>query len=641
MATIFERDDLPDHLFSIPRLDFCGDLLADRVGGPWFRLGAQTIDYQRIRRGVEGVIKRQSMLLEPGSFAEVYDKLNYVIDRLDGLGKPGGYKWSGEGKEEYGYAPFHRFNLRSISCEPLVFSRQPNPTFELSINPDLQLYFSLEEISDGIWWNPKRGVVALKRMVVENDNLQIVEIRTDHLRRYLQVRQQALLVGHYRDLYLDDPSEEAAKVFVEEDTMRGSPDQGAKVLVQNLRSGRDPLTQAYIGRRLHLWFEIQPPEINIDDPWAEEAPFDRYEFTLPTKKGPVAPDLFRVGTRGSERDYDGVTCNRMDRIYFEQEVLSKYEGDSRCEIKDNGSVSCRHYWGLERSTSRIGNELLRTEIGDFAVGLPFAEWPHWKQYAVEPPSSETIKALRKEPEIPSIINNLIQDLEVLGNAMVNLARAMHITNPHPFWCSSGESLAARHLKRVYPATASDDEFLERATLMSTLIIDGLECKTLRQLCQAWGKDLHQDGDGKSLGSRKLLERVTLIALLVDQVQPRMVEIPELVKQAEEQPAGGSISDLQIELRTLNEGMRDDLAPLAFLYDLRIYGGLAHRPHKKKAAKAAVKLGLPAKNWHRNHFLYLLELVANSVRQASDYLLVAADECIGRQLSMHRQNRFPS
>jgi len=69
----------------------------------------------------------------------------------------------------------------------------------------------------------------------------------------------------------------------------------------------------------------------------------------------------------------------------------KYQGSSGFNIMDDGSVRYLGYWGLDRSTSRIGNELLSTYIGDFAEGVPFEEWPHWKQYAVEPPSLEARK----------------------------------------------------------------------------------------------------------------------------------------------------------------------------------------------------------------------------------------------------------
>ena len=386
-----------------------------------------------------------------------------------------------------------------------------------------------------------------------------------------------------------------------------------------------------------MWFEIQPPKIDINNPWAEEPPFDRYEFTLPTKKGPAAPARFVDREINREREYAGVACDFLQYIYFKQEVLSKYERDSRFEVKDSGEVICQDYWGLRKSISRIGNDLLKTYIGDFAEELPFEEWSHWQQFAVEPPSSETFRTINGEPKIPSEVKYLIQNLDMLNKALTNLAQAMNVIALTSFWCGSGESLAARSLKRVYPTTASDDEFLERATFMSTLVIDGLKPKVLRQLCRAWDSGFHQGDGGKSLGSRRLLERITLSALLMEQLQANEAEIPMLVRRIGEQSACIRDFDLQIEIKNLYDRMRNDLAPLAFLYDLRIHGGLAHRPNKKKAAAAAKELGLPAEDWHRSHFLDLIRMVATSVSKATDYLESAAGEYMGRQLSKRHKN----
>ncbi len=239
----------------------------------------------------------------------------------------------------------------------------------------------------------------------------------------------------------------------------------------------------------------------------------------------------------------GVACDFNQDIYFKQEVLSKYERDSRCEVRDSGAVICQDYWGLQKSVSRIGNDFLRTWIGDFAKELPFEEWTYWKQFAVESPSSETLRAINEEPEIPSEVNYLIQNLNMLSGALTNLAHAMDVPVPSSFWGGSGESLAARSLKRVYPTTASDDEFLERATLISTLVIEGLEPKALRQLCRAWGSDFYKGNNGESLGSRRLLERITFSALLMEQLQANVSEIPKLVKQVEGQSTRRRDSDL--------------------------------------------------------------------------------------------------
>lgn len=626
MAAIFDRRDLPSHLFNIPELDFHEDLFANRLGDLWFTLGAWTIESQRDRRGVENVIGRQSMLIAPEHFSVIYDELESVGNVVHSLGKPGGFLQSGEGQEVYSYAPFHRFDLglESIPCEPLVFPRRLNASTELFVNPDLYLFFGLEEKTNGSgrWWDPRRGVEALRRRVVENGNVQVVEIPANYLQKYLQARQLSLLVGHYRHRHLFEPSPETIEAFVEKDVVVGSSDQGAKAIFQNWGLRDDILESPFLQRRLHLWFEVQPSEINIDDPWGDEPPFDPYEFTLPTRNGPVAPGRWKSIPKEGQK-FQGEVCDFMDRIYFKQEVLSKYEGASGFDVLDDGSVWCRDYWGLVRSTSRTGNELLSTAIGDFAEGVPFEEWPHWKQYAVEPPGQETTSALSEEQTIPDAVNSLVRQLGTLNDTFASFSNMMGVEITDPLWCGSLESLAGRQLKWVYSTTADDDEFLKRATLMSTLVIDGLVPKALRKILQALEPGLHLGDRCQSLGSRKLLERVTLIAMLIKDFQPPSGEISLLVKHAEGQ-ASVSDPDLQVELKKSFRKIREQLAPLACLYDLRNHGGLAHAPDKGKAATAVAKLGLPERNWHRADYLRLLGLVAVSIGQVDDHLFGALE-----------------
>ncbi len=602
MAAILSRDDVPNHLLNIPKLDFSGDLFAERLAGPWFRLGASFVGPRRPQGDVEDVVMRQSVLLDPKRFTTVFDKLESVGSVLHGMGAPGGSVRHVGSKKRYRYDAFHQFEFpfTSVVGEPLVFLHHDTSGAELFINPDLSLFFELEERSrgNGIWWDPRRGVEALVRRVIDEGNLETVEIRVDYLVNYLRARQMSLVVGHYRHLHLLAPSEEAVSVFVKGNLTIGSPKQGTKAILQNCGLRNDIGGTPFLQRRLHLWFEIKPEKIDAEDPWAEEPPLDPYTFTLPTRSGAVAPARWKTHLRHREgRTYEGETCDFMELVYFRQEVLMKYQGSSGFDIKDDGSVRYRGYWGLDRSTYRIGNELLGTFIGDFADGVPSEEWPHWKQYAVEPPSADASQALLQEPI------NVIQP-----------KRTSHVGKR-----GVESHQACRQLKWVYPATADDDEFLKRATLTSTLVIEGLHTPSLRRLLSAVGANLHQNSEDKPLGSRKLLQRVTLLALLIDRLRPLTTELPTLVTHAEGHAKYADEPDLQSELEGILGRVRNEFAPLALLYDLRIHGGLAHSPNKERVATAAAELGLPKENWHRVDYLRLLRLVAESIHRIGGYL----------------------
>jgi len=628
VATIFNRDDVPSHILNIHELDLSGDFFGDRVEGPWFRLGAHTTQERRDQRGVGEAVLRQSVLLDPEGFAEVFNKLESVGSVFHGIGKPSGVLLGSGGTTDYTYTPFYQFEFpfTSAIAEPLAFLHYDTRGVEFFINPDLWMYFELEERTpgSGIWWDPRRGVDVLVKRVLDDGRLKIVEIRADYLLKYLRARQMSLVVGHYRHLHFFNPPPAALTAFVQGDVKLGSAGQGAKAILQNwVQKGLR--NNEFLQRRLHLWLEIKPPRLDINDPWDEQPSFDPYSFTLPTSTGPVAPARWKH-LRGGVGSFEGGTCDFMDRIYFRQEVLTKYEGAANFEVKDDGSVSCQRHWGLDRSTSRLGNELLSTAIGDFAEGVPFEEWQHWKQYAVEPPSTDSVNALVQEPEIPQIVNSVVVALQRLNAIFADMAGAAGVAPVGALWQGSLDSLAARQLKWVYPATAHDDEFLKRATLASTLVLDGLQPSTMRLLAQAFGSGLHQsfDKSPQTLGPRTLLQRLALIARITERLDPNLEEFPLLVRQAEGKATNAS-NDLQAELEGIYNQVRADFAALAFLYDLRTSGGLAHPPSKEAVAAAAANLGLPKENWHRTDFLGLLQRIAESLNRVSGHFEAAVEQ----------------
>jgi hypothetical protein len=273
VTAIIDPKNVPDHLFSIPELDFSEDLFAEPLSGMWFRLGARTLAAHRDERGVESQILRASIALPPEHFAELFDSFDAVGHIFNQLGKPGGVINSDHRQKHYSYAPFHRFDFpfTSITGEPLVFVHSDTSHSKFIINPDIWLYLELEEKTPGtdIWWDPRRGIDVVSRRIIENGNLEIVETRSEYLLKYIKARQLSLLVCHFRRLLLFNPTQHLIDTFVKEDFNLGSPEQNAKTIVHNwgLEHGATTETQ-YLNSELHLWFEIKPPAIDMDAPWS-------------------------------------------------------------------------------------------------------------------------------------------------------------------------------------------------------------------------------------------------------------------------------------------------------------------------------------------------------------------------------------
>lgn len=622
MATLFNRDSVPSHLFDIRELDLSGDLFSERINGPWFRLGSNTIGNYRNNLGIEEVILRHSLLIEKGCFRKIFKGLESIGNVLHGIGKPQGTVFGDGNNKEYRYVPFYRFEfyLNNVVGEPLVFYSEDDS--KLFINPDILLFFSLKERTVGMWWDPKNEVEVLRHKILDFHNLEIVEINVRYLQSYLRERQMSLLIAHFHQLQFFNPTQKTKDKFIQGDVVLGSIKQGAKAIIQNaintLLYPEQPLL-----RRSHLWFEIKPPKIDINDPWAEEPTFDIYKFTLPTSIGPMAPGVEANFKSKKGRRFAGSAFNFLTRVYFRQEVLAKYEGTANYDVDDDGSVHCQSYWGLYRSTRRHGNELISTYIGDFAEGVPLEEWMHWKQYAVDPPSRESLESISREQSIPEAINELIGALQRLNNTFKSLTYTFKISDVSVnLWNGSADSLAGRQLKYFYPSNASDDEFLKRATLVSTFIIDELSSPLLRYFLVKFGRDLDRNNTSM-LGSRNLLQRVSLVVNLIKNFKPDFSEIPELIKLAEIGSYETKEPDIKDEIITLYKNVRKEFSVLAFLYDLRTFGGVAHKPNKEKASQAAVKIGLSKENWHRNDYLKLLRLTTdciNKIHENIDYIV---------------------
>ena len=144
MDTVFSRNDIPEHVLAFPELSFAEDLFAERVGPFWIRLGAWTITSHRDESGVEEEIFRQSLLLTPKGFTEIFDKLEAIGNVIGHLGKPGGFVLNTLDNKEYGYSAFHQFPFpfTSVTGEALVFVRWDTAGAHLFINPDLWLFLN-------------------------------------------------------------------------------------------------------------------------------------------------------------------------------------------------------------------------------------------------------------------------------------------------------------------------------------------------------------------------------------------------------------------------------------------------------------------------------------------------------------------
>ena len=644
-----KAENIPTGLCLPPELDPSELITADLIAGEWTRLAVWSNAPDGSRQGeVERNISRTTALVDAKDWSRLFPALGPIGNTVNGLGSSLKEVASGQ----YRYRPFFEFRISAggaeVLLEPLVFPDRRNNDQFFFINPDIILFFGLtdRDRTNREWWDPgvMTQVIRRARLNAAYGELNIVEVRAKYLRRYLKARQCGLLIAHYEDVRLVEPSSGELEVFREGlialgsndgervTTHMGSEAENARVRLESFSLDSYVRGKARdLMRRVHLWSFTPPEPIDTQNPWRKQAPFDLGSFLLPTRKGDVAPGRWKCHHK-DDITFEGAECHFMDSVYFRQEVLMKYEGMPNCTIADNGNLHCRSYLVLNRSTRRIGNALLATAIGDFAEGIPWEEWPHWQQHAVPPPSSDDREVIEAEVPIPEAVNSVVRALWRINDAVMLWGSAHGIEACH-VWSGSLDSPAGRHLKRIYPDNAGEDHFLERATYLSTLAIEGLNTQALRSAVNLFGSHMHRADPLKKkksnpLGSRKLLERWLLLSRITVDISPNEGDLPTLVSAAEQQSCPRDFeTDLWCELRSLWQGAYDDLAPLAFLYDVRNAAGIAHAPSRERASKAIELLGLPTAGWGRRHYLELLCLLQEAVEIAAVSASDAARYCL--------------
>lgn len=611
------------HLFSISGLDFSHDLFTSRCEGEWFRLGKHTPKYET-KAGVKSAISRQSILMRPTDFQRIFSDLDSCYRTTMDLGKPSYDFIESKRENRYEYRPFYLFKLPFIDyfAEPVAFIRSLNSQSAFFLNPDIVLLLELEELKagSGSWWDRSHALEVIRKFGSIETNEIGIEIRVKYLLHYLKVRQLSLLVCQFKHLILESVTQDQLAKIKSGTIVLGSPDTGTKAIIETNLSDKRQLRSAE--RRLDLWFEIKASSIDLNNPFSMDPSFDLYDFTLPTRSGNVAPGRFKHSSRQQLKKFKGVEGTDTESIYFKQEVLSKYQNSSDFDVDDHGNVFCGNRWSLSRSTFLIGNELLSTWIGDFAQGVPEEEWAHWKSFSVEPPSAESLNTFCEEETLPNMINSFVESMKQMNDSVVDFSFTVGAKDVALIWKVDDQDPALRQLKSVYPSNASEHEFLRRITLLSRIFTEEVNIADLRLLLGKFGKDLHKGLDGKTLASRSILQRAVFIASILRNMDAQNNEIVELIRCIDSNKPYAD-GDLLNEAKSIWHQVRNWFAPIAYLYDMRNSGGVAHKFNAAKVEESALNLDLHHVNWTRQDFLKVLSDLIDHNKQITENFEAAA------------------
>jgi phage terminase large subunit-like protein len=622
---IFNRDELPLHLLKISELNIVEHCLTDRLSQPWFCLGET---FEKKNKRCEEYLNRETLLLKAKGFEKYIDKFNCIGAQLRNLGHPTVWTSSDKGRVGYRYVPFHSFEIAfgEFKGEPLVFRRALNGDFV--INPDLWLFLALNEKREPehVWYDDEKHCDVIR--MADDGKAKHILIRTDYLKKYLQARRLQLVVSEYRQAIVRPGDDDRFKDFVCGTEVISSNKKNAKVVVESYGPKND-LGAPYYIRRMQLWSAIAPKPIDKDDPFAEKPSFDPASFLLPTRKGLVAPAR-HLGSMALKYNFKGVHSDFMDRVYFSQEVLVKYQNLPGYEISDEGAIRHKYYWSFDRGVSRFGDDYLAIAIGDFAEGVTFDDWAHWKQFAQEPPDDVYFERVKKSKDRINQVNLLTSELYGL-NEMVEYFCLMVAPElaERPLWKGFANEQAVRELKWYIANHANDAEFRKRATLLSTLIVDDLDVDLMRTLLLDLDVVLVNES---KLGSIKLLQRLTLVAKLIAKFRTHE-NLKDLVLLAKTGVSLPGNEEVVSEIAKVNQDIFELFTPLVALYDLRLSVGYAHPPSADKVAAAIKLLGLPASGWGRAEYLTLLSKLSTAISRIGEIIQEGAQ--VVSSARMHR------
>ncbi len=524
------------------------------------------------------------------------------------------------------------YTLHGVELEPVAYRSTVWPGRTLEISPAVPALLDLrgrELAKDEVVYVDQRlnqEVIRLRHGLGDRV-LSTVMIRTAALHRFLAERERALVLYHFHQHLLRHFTDaEAGEHEIVHSSMSGSLPYGLKTVVQNWGPGGRALRggDAFLQRRIHRWRVIRPEEALTRGTRHEpmHLPFDVRSFTLETWHGPVAPALFCMLDVPSA-EFSGVWPEEgspfMARTWFDIAVLERFERDPNYEVGDDGSIRCHHYWALNRSVGRTGNRWLSVAIGDFAEGVPMEEWPYFARYAVPPPSATEYDEACREREIPDVVNALVDALE-------------HMAATPSWFADEGTELPAavwslksdpRPLKRHMGSTTDTTEFARRVTELSTLLIDGLDKAALIRAVEALA-GMNAPNEYRSQGSRKWLEAwatACRIARQLGTMEPVALAGPLRLgltwTTAAEREREAAQEYQQAALDT-----RATLAPIAYLYELRTSGGVAH-PSSAKWAPALKKAAGDPEQVGRRAYLALLSSLGEAVRSVVEDVRAAA------------------
>lgn len=354
------QQEIPKHLRAVPALDVSDVVTTDPMAGAWVRIGAWGLRPRAVSEGEASDLLVRTVLVNTRDVQKLFKSVKWTGKAL-AIGAPGGVVQHSGRRRAYRYRPFYHQQVVGVSVEPLVFVVETAGDANLELNQDLWLFLGLVPQRVGPWtewFDPSAARIVLRHGLAADGGAEVVEVEREHLRRYLRERQMALVWAWFEDRHQPSLAEFAASAPSGEHVIDAADGSARAFVDANALLSPVPMKEQGFRLAVHYWTAVLPPALDLEEPWAPAPPFDVANFLLPTRAGDLAPGRWSSFAGKKHAKFGGSDGEYMERVYFRQEVLQKYQGLPGVRIGDDGSVRCGGAWSLCRGVFRVGNTLV-------------------------------------------------------------------------------------------------------------------------------------------------------------------------------------------------------------------------------------------------------------------------------------------
>jgi len=180
----------------------------------------------------------------------------------------------------------------------------------------------------------------------------------------------------------------------------------------------------------------------------------------------------------------------LETVYFEEEVLKRYESNKDFKIGDDGTVLFGYRWGLFRGAYRVAKGYIAVNLGDLGEGFPNTELKYWKQYNIDP---KVIKVKERYFDFRSEIKRMIHFMNYSNKRIKNYLEKFFpdiaLLSKDIFILDDTEEVL-NHIKKVINSRTTIDEFQSRIIFLNILLIESINVKLINKVFEDVGDDLN-------------------------------------------------------------------------------------------------------------------------------------------------------